>query len=89
MNEKTIADFSTIAFGAFGTYFSLQDLDSVLSIVMTILCIISSCIAIVLRVIDRVKKAKEDDGKISLDEAQQIMIETKEDLDEVTKHGKR
>ena len=90
-NIKNITDSVAIASGVGGSIVTAQ-LGEILGIVLTCLCILSTTISVVCRIIDKVKEAKEGDGKIDIDEAIQIGQAVKDGVDEikqeVEKHGK-
>lgn len=85
---KRFAEFFSYACGSVGIVFSAQDIESIFSIVLICLSIASIGLTTLLKVIELVKKAKEDDGRISVDEATGIIDTIKGGVDEMVAKGK-
>ena len=62
---------------------SLEGWESILSIISTIIIILSMAISLVFKIVDKVKTAKEDDGKVSIDELKEIVNDTSKDAQEI------
>lgn len=62
---------------------SLEGWESILSIISTIIIILSMAISLVFKIVDKVKTAKEDDGKVSLEELKEIVNDTSKDAQEI------
>lgn len=62
---------------------TIKDIDSLLSIIMTCICL---AVTIANFIKTRVDKAKENDGKVTLDEVEDIVNDLNEQLD---KHKKK
>lgn len=72
--------------GAVGAGLSVNELQAVISIVVTISgFIISVLIPLIIKLVKKIKEAKEDDGKIDKEELEDIMSTGKEIADETKK----
>lgn len=62
---------------------SLQGWDSILSIICSACVALSILVGIVIKIINAIKQAKKDDGKVSIEEAKQIYEDVKPDVKEL------
>lgn len=62
---------------------SLQGWDSILSIICSACVALSIVVGVVIKIINAVKQAKKDDGKVSIEEAKQIYEDVKPDVKEL------
>ena len=65
-NTKEIfSSLATYISGALGLSYTIQDIESISSIICTVICIMSMLITLVITIINKIRKAKEDGvGKI-------------------------
>ena len=79
MNEKNIVNGVNTVLSLLGITFTLENLQSLLSIILLIVNISIILCNIINNVIFKIKKAKED-GKITIDEVKDIVEETSIEL---------
>lgn len=79
MNEKNIFNGVNTVLSLLGITFTLENLQSLLSIILLIVNISIILCNIINNVIVKIKKAKED-GKITIDEVKDIVEETSTEL---------
>lgn len=73
------------ALGISGTaiLITLEGWDYIFSIICSCLVGLSLLLSLVFKIIDKVKAAKEDDGKVSIEEAKDIIEDIKPDVDQL------
>ena len=85
--EKILPATGTIL-GGVGICLSVNDIQTIMSIVATCLSIITSIIFTIIKVVDKYKKAKED-GVITKEEQEDISNTIKEGTEEVSEKVKQ
>lgn len=82
-NTKEIfSSLATYISGALGLSYTIQDIESISSIICTVLCIISMLITLVITIVNKIRKAKED-GVISKEEIEDITGTLKNGIGEI------
>lgn len=73
------------ALGISGTaiLISLEGWDYIFSIICSCLVGLTLLVSLVFKIMDKIKKAKEDDGKVSIEEAKQIYEDVKPDVEQL------
>ena len=90
MNKVTnVFELITVCASAMGIYISVQDLQSYLSIACTVICLISGCVTLFLRVLAMFKNFTSEDsdgGKnLTSDEINQIANTIDSGMEDLTK----
>lgn len=82
-NTKEIfSSLATYISGALGLSYTIQDIESISSIICTVLCIMSMLITLVITIVNKIRKAKED-GVISKEEIEDITGTLKDGIGEI------
>ena len=82
-NTKEIfSSLATYISGALGLSYTIQDIESISSIICTVLCIMSMLITLVITIINKIRKAKED-GVISKEEVKDITDTIKDGIGKI------
>ena len=68
--------------GILGLSYTIQDIESISSIICTVLCIMSMLITLVITIINKIRKAKED-GVISKEEVKDITDTIKDGIGKI------
>ena len=73
------------AIGISGTavLISLEGWDYIFSIICSCLVGLTLLVSLVFKIMDKIKQAKKDDGKVSIEEAKQIYEDVKPDVQEL------
>lgn len=83
MNKLIYTICDTLGISGTAILITLEGWDYIFSIICSCLVGLSLLLSLVFKIIDKVKAAKEDDGKVSIEEAKDIIEDIKPDVDQL------